>query len=172
MYPVNSGITDETTSHSTKRGETCAKWLVTDKGERNYEYQKNLYNLTIPGKRKRSVCRNAREPGVRLRCRAAKTTPGFTPSAQRGQGFLTKEWGVSQKMANCTTCHGKNLKADGKHVVTEKRIAPFSPAANPERFTSLSKVEKWFKRNCTEVVGRECTAAEKADFIQFVTQGG
>lgn len=103
---------------------------------------------------------------------AAKTTPGFTPSAQRGQSFLTKEWGVSQKMANCTTCHGKNLKADGKHVVTEKRIAPFSPAANPERFTSLSKVEKWFKRNCTEVVGRECTAAEKADFIQFVTQGG
>ena len=103
---------------------------------------------------------------------AAKTMPGFTPSAQRGQSFLTKDWGVSQKMANCTVCHGKNLNADGKHVVTEKRIAPFSTAANPERFTSLSKVEKWFKRNCTEVVGRECTAAEKADFIQFVTQGG
>ena len=103
---------------------------------------------------------------------ATKTNPGFTPSAKRGQSFFTNEWGVSQKMSNCTICHGKNLKADGKHIVTEKRIAPFSPAANPERFTSFAKVEKWFKRNCTEVVGRECTAAEKADFIQFVTQGG
>ena len=102
---------------------------------------------------------------------AAKATPGFTPSAKRGQSLFTNEWGVSQKMPNCTTCHGKNIKADGKHVVTEKRIAPFSPAANPERFTSSAKVEKWFKRNCTEVVGRECTAAEKADFIQFITQG-
>lgn len=102
---------------------------------------------------------------------AAKTTPGFTPSAKRGQSLFTNEWGVSPKMPNCTACHGKNIKADGKHVVTEKRIAPFSPAANPERFTSSAKVEKWFKRNCTEVVGRECTAAEKADFIQFITQG-
>jgi len=102
---------------------------------------------------------------------AAKATPGFTPSAQRGKAFFGKEWGVSQKMSNCTVCHGKNVKADGKHVVTDKRIAPLSPAANPERFTSAKKVEKWFKRNCTEVVGRECTAAEKADFVQFVSQG-
>lgn len=103
---------------------------------------------------------------------AAKSTPGFAPSAKRGQEFFTREWGVSKKMPDCTACHGKNLSDDGKHVVTEKRIAPFSPKANPERFTSQAKVEKWFKRNCTEVVGRECTAAEKADFIQFVTQGG
>jgi cytochrome c553 len=103
---------------------------------------------------------------------AAKSAPGFTPSAQRGQNFIGKQWGVSQKMGSCTTCHGADLKADGKHVITDKRIAPLAPAANPERFTSLAKVEKWFKRNCSEVVGRECTAAEKADFIQFVTQGG
>ena len=102
---------------------------------------------------------------------AAKSTPGFSPSVQRGQAFFTREWGVSQKMPNCTVCHGKNLKVDGKHVVTDKRIDPMSPAANPERFTNSKKVEKWFKRNCTEVVGRECTVAEKADFIQFVSQG-
>ena len=101
---------------------------------------------------------------------AAKATPGFAPSAQRGQAFFTKDWRVSQKMPNCTVCHGKNIKVDGKHVVTDKRIDPLSPAVNPERFTSLKKVEKWFKRNCTEVVGRECTAAEKADFIQFISQ--
>ncbi|MBI3901829.1 MAG: DUF1924 domain-containing protein [Nitrosomonadales bacterium] len=102
---------------------------------------------------------------------AAKSTPGFAPSAQRGQVFFNKDWGVSQKMGNCTVCHSKNLKVAGKHVVTDKPIDPLAPLANPERFTSLKKAEKWFKRNCTEVVGRECTAAEKADFIQFVSQG-
>jgi len=102
---------------------------------------------------------------------AAKETPGFAPSAQRGYSFFTKEWGVSRKMPNCTACHGRNLKVDGKHVITDKRIAPVSPEVNPERFTNYTKVEKWFKRNCTEVVGRECTAAEKADFIQFIIQG-
>ena len=102
---------------------------------------------------------------------AAKATPGFIPSAQRGQSFITKQWGVSEKMTSCTSCHGTNLKATGKHVITDKPIEPLAPAANPERFTDLKKVEKWFKRNCKEVVGRECTAAEKADFIQFVSQG-
>lgn len=102
---------------------------------------------------------------------AAKATPGFAPSAKRGQSFFTREWGVSRKMTNCTVCHGKNLKVDGRHVITGKRISPFAPAANQERFTSSAKVEKWFKRNCNEVAGRECTAAEKADFIQFVIQG-
>ena len=102
---------------------------------------------------------------------AAKEIPGFTPSAKRGHSFFTKEWGVSKKMPNCTVCHGKNLNVDGKHVITDKRIAPVSPAVNPERFTSYTKVEKWFKRNCTEVIGRECTAEEKADFIQFIIQG-
>lgn len=102
---------------------------------------------------------------------AAKTTLGFTPSAKRGQEFFTKKWGVSKKMPDCTACHGKNINIDGKHVITDKRIAPFSPAINSERFTKFAKVEKWFKRNCTEVVGRECSASEKADFIQFIVQG-
>jgi hypothetical protein len=101
---------------------------------------------------------------------AAKATPGFTPSALRGQAFFTKEWAVSQKMPNCTVCHSKNLKVEGKHVITDKVISPLSPTVNAERFTDLKKVEKWFKRNCSEVVGRECTDAEKADFIQFVSQ--
>ena len=102
---------------------------------------------------------------------AARTTPGFAPSAKRGQEFFNKKWGVSKNMPDCTACHGKNINVDGKHVITDKRIAPFSPAINPERFTKFAKVEKWFKRNCTEVVGRECSASEKADFIQFIAQG-
>ena len=103
---------------------------------------------------------------------AARTTPGFAPSAERGQGLFTRKWGVSPTMANCASCHSDQPTADGKHVVTGKRIAPLAPAANPERFANSAKTEKWFKRNCQEVVGRECSAAEKADFIQFVSKGG
>ena len=103
---------------------------------------------------------------------AARATPNFTPSAERGQGLFTRKWGVSQTMPSCATCHSEQPTAEGKHVVTSKRIAPLSPVANPERFANSAKVEKWFRRNCQEVVGRECSAAEKADFIQFVSKGG
>lgn len=102
---------------------------------------------------------------------AARATPGFAPSAERGQGIFTRKWGVSQTMPSCATCHSDQPAAEGKHVVTSKRIAPLSPAVNPERFASSAKAEKWFRRNCQEVVGRECSAAEKADFIQFVSKG-
>ncbi len=98
---------------------------------------------------------------------AAKSVPGFAPSAQRGQSFIARQWAASEKMPNCTSCHTTNLKATGKHVITDKPVEPLAPSANPERFTDPKKVEKWFKRNCKEVVGRECTAAEKADFIQY-----
>ncbi len=102
---------------------------------------------------------------------AARATPGFAPSAERGQGLFMRKWGVSKTMPSCATCHNDQPTAEGKHVVTSKRIAPLSPAVNQKRFTDLAKVEKWFGRNCKEVVGRECSAAEKADFIQFVSKG-
>jgi cytochrome c peroxidase len=102
---------------------------------------------------------------------AARVKPGFTPSAELGRAFFVRKWGVSQTMPSCATCHSDQPTAEGKHVVTDKRIAPLAPAANPERFTSSDKVEKWFRRNCQEVIGRECSAAEKADFVQFVSKG-
>jgi hypothetical protein len=40
--------------------------------------------------------------------------------------------------------------------------------ANRERFTDPAKVEKWFKRNCKEVLNRVCTPQEKADFAAYV----
>lgn len=103
---------------------------------------------------------------------AVRATPGFVPSAERGQSLFTRKWGASQTMPSCASCHSDQPTAEGRHVVTSKRIAPLSPAVNTERFASSAKVEKWFRRNCQEVVGRECSAAEKADFIQFVSKGG
>ena len=96
---------------------------------------------------------------------------GFTPSAQRGAALYTRTFGVSAKMPACTSCHTADPAKAGRHVVTDKPIKPLAPAANPERFTDLAKADKWFGRNCKEVVGRDCTAAEKADFVAFVTGG-
>jgi hypothetical protein len=103
---------------------------------------------------------------------AVRATPGYAPSAERGQEFFMRKWGVSKTMPSCATCHTDQPTAEGKHVVTGKLIAPISPAVNQKRFSDSAKVEKWFRRNCQEVVGRECSAAEKADFIQFVSKGG
>lgn len=103
---------------------------------------------------------------------AAGAQPGFTPSAERGRQFYQNRFAQAEKMPNCATCHTDKPTAQGTHVITGKAIQPLAPAANPERLTSSSKVEKWFKRNCSEVVGRECTPAEKADFLQFLANGG
>jgi hypothetical protein len=42
-------------------------------------------------------------------------------------------------------------------------------SATPARYTDPAKVEKWFKRNCTEVIGRECSAQEKGDWLTYMT---
>jgi len=103
---------------------------------------------------------------------AAGSQPGFTPSADRGRQFYLNRFAQAEKMPNCAACHTDKPTAPGTHAITGKAIQPLAPAANPERLTSSSKVEKWFKRNCSEVVGRECSAAEKADFLQFLAHGG
>ena len=92
-------------------------------------------------------------------------------SPRRGGEFYAREFGVSEKMPACTACHTDDPARPGRHAVTGKGIKPLSPSANPERFTDAAKVEKWFKRNCKEVVGRECTPGEKADFIASATEG-
>jgi hypothetical protein len=90
---------------------------------------------------------------------------GAPAVATRGEAFFTathgKEW-------SCSTCHGKVPVATGKHATTGKAIGAMAPAVNPERFTDAAKTEKWFRRNCNDVVGRECSAGEKADLIAWL----
>jgi hypothetical protein len=69
---------------------------------------------------------------------------------------------------NCATCHTEDPKSGGKHAETQKVIDPIAPSVNAERFTDPLKVEKWFKRSCKDVLGRECTAQEKGDFLAYV----
>ncbi len=97
---------------------------------------------------------------------AAKTAmPGFSGlSAARGEQFFKTTHG---KDWSCATCHGVRPVTDGKHTVTGKLITPLAPVANASR-TDLAKTEKWFKRNCSDVLGRECTAAEKGDVLEYL----
>lgn len=90
---------------------------------------------------------------------------GGTASAARGQEFFTSKHG---KDWSCSSCHTSNPTSEGKHAATGKLISPLAPAANAERFTDTAKTEKWFRRNCNDVVGRECSAAEKADVMAWL----
>ena len=97
---------------------------------------------------------------------AKKESPAFAGfSAERGRAFFTAAHGKDWR---CDTCHGPNPAQPGKHTVTGKAIAPLAPAANPERFASLDKAEKWFRRNCGDVVGRPCTPLEKGDVLAWL----
>ena len=64
--------------------------------------------------------------------------------------------------------HTSAPSVDGKHASTGKVIAPLAPAFNPERFTDMAKTEKWFRRNCNDVMGRECSSSEKADVLAWL----
>lgn len=99
---------------------------------------------------------------------AKSTDPAFAVSAERGRVFYSKLSSHNPDMNSCAACHTANPAVTGKHVVTGKPIAPMSPLANAERFADAAKTEKWFKRNCNDVLGRACTFAEKADFVSFI----
>ncbi|ALP67160.1 cytochrome C (plasmid) [Paraburkholderia caribensis] len=87
------------------------------------------------------------------------------PDPSRGQQFFNASHGHEWQ---CASCHGAVPTQTGRHAATGKSIAPLAPAFNPERFTDASKTEKWFRRNCNDVVGRECSAAEKADLLAWL----
>ena len=86
-------------------------------------------------------------------------------SPARGEQFFNAKHG---KEWSCASCHENPPNHDTKHIVTGKVIKPLSPNANAERFVDQAKVEKWFKRNCNDVLGRECSAQEKADVLSWL----
>lgn len=101
-----------------------------------------------------------------LQSEAAKSTPNFQGfSAARGEKFFRVKHGNEW---SCTSCHTENPAATGKHAKTEKPIEPIAPSANAERFTNPKKIEKWFKRNCNDVLDRVCTPQEKGDVLAYL----
>jgi hypothetical protein len=90
---------------------------------------------------------------------------GQPGDAAKGKAFFGQwqggEW-------SCASCHGQPPTAANRHAATGKTIAALAPAFNAERLTDSVKVDKWFKRNCKDVLQRECTAIEKADVLAYL----
>lgn len=83
--------------------------------------------------------------------------------------YRTEHPGTAGTRVSCASCHTANPKQPGRTRIG-KRIEPLAPTANPERFTDAAKVEKWFRRNCMDVLKRECSAQEKGDLIAWLNQ--
>lgn len=103
---------------------------------------------------------------ARYAAQAARENPAFRgASAERGRRFFRTTHGNDW---SCASCHTPDPTATGKHAVTGRALRPLAPSANPARFTDAAKTEKWFRRNCRDVLDRECSATEKADVIAWL----
>ena len=94
----------------------------------------------------------------------------FSPVAMRS---LT----AHRKNPSCAACHrltdpvGLTLEVfdvAGRHVRTQKPIAPMAPSVNHERLSDTRSIEKWLRRNCKWTLGRECTPQEKGDLLMYL----
>lgn len=114
--------------------------------------------------------------GLCLPALAADTTPaqqlarwsaqaGAAGDAGRGQRFFDSKHGGQW---SCSSCHGTPPTGPGRHADTGKTIKPLAPAFNPKAFTSTAHVDKWLRRNCKDVLERECSAGEKADLLAYL----
>lgn len=90
---------------------------------------------------------------------------GAPADAARGKRFFDARHGSDW---SCSSCHGMPPTSQGKHASTGKSIAPLAPGFNSKAFTDVAKVDKWFRRNCKDVLSRECSAAEKADVLAYL----
>jgi len=91
------------------------------------------------------------------------------PSAVDGKLFFNRKIkGANGKETSCSSCHTQNPANEGKNIVTGKAIAPLSPNVNAKRFADVDKVEDQFTKHCNEVIGADCTAAEKANYIAYL----
>lgn len=102
---------------------------------------------------------------AQLQCWSAEA--GGPGQAERGRQLFNAKHGGEW---SCASCHHTPPTTEGKHATTGKAIAPLAPAFNAKAFTDEAKVDKWFRRNCKDVLSRECTAAEKADVLAYLLQ--
>ncbi len=89
-------------------------------------------------------------------------------SAAAGKAlFLSQNTTGKPDTPSCSTCHTTNPTQPGRTRVG-KVIDPMAVSRTPNRFTDPAKVEKWFRRNCKSVLGRECTPKEKGEYITYM----
>lgn len=101
---------------------------------------------------------------------ARKANPAFVGfSAAEGRRIYFAEHAQDGGKVSCAQCHSDDPRRNGRTPMG-KIVEPLAPAANPDRLTDRRDVEKWFKRNCKQVIGRECTAEEKGHFLTFLLE--
>ncbi len=93
------------------------------------------------------------------------TAAGAPGQAERGHVFFTTRHGGEW---SCASCHQAPPVQPGRHARTGKALDPLAPAFNPRAFTDTAKVDKWLRRNCNDVLQRECSAGEKADVLAWL----
>jgi cytochrome c553 len=107
-----------------------------------------------------------------LAAAAKAENPAFAGfSSERGKAlYMTPNSGGKPETPSCSACHSDKPNAEGRNVRTGKPIPPMAVSVNAKRFTDREETEKWFGRNCKEVLGRNCTATEKGDFATWLTE--
>ena len=101
--------------------------------------------------------------------RAKQEDPAFKGfDAERGRALYVEEHPGKKETTSCVTCHTSDPRRQGRSPAG-KFIEPLAPSANPQRFTDIAKSDKWFDRNCKQVLGRPCTATERGDFITYLS---
>lgn len=92
-------------------------------------------------------------------------------SAASGKAFWNQKHypSGSNQPRSCSTCHTNNVRQFGKHAKTGKEIKPLAPSVMSKRLTNPKKMRKWFRRNCSWVLGRECTAQEKGNVLMYLS---
>lgn len=101
---------------------------------------------------------------------ARRADPAFTSfSAQRGEAlFRTRSTVGDSRTPSCTACHTTDPRQQGRNAKTGRPIDPVAVSVEPKRFTDKATVEKQFARDCRSVLGRDCTALEKGDYVTFM----
>ena len=98
----------------------------------------------------------------------SETQPFSGFDSDRGRELYLKEFSTGKiDTPSCTSCHTNDPTQVGE-TRAGKAIDPMAVSVSPERYQTLKKAEKWFGRNCRSVLGRECTATEKGDFLSFM----
>lgn len=93
---------------------------------------------------------------------------GESFSATRGEALFRDTFsGGKPENPTCTSCHSTSPQKAGK-TKAGKVIEPMAFSKTAIRYADQGKVDKWFRRNCKTVLGRECTALEKGDFLTFM----
>ncbi|MCK9259382.1 MAG: DUF1924 domain-containing protein [Azoarcus sp.] len=106
---------------------------------------------------------------TRYTSEARAADAGFSGfSAARGEAlYRDRHAGGKPDTPACASCHANDPRKPGQ-TPTGKSIDPVAVSVSPNRYTDPAKVEKWFRRNCKEVLGRQCSPLEKGDWLTWM----